>query len=124
MNWSELAAIAEVAGAFAVLITLVYVAIQLRDTKSAMADQSRIYRANSINSLILASCSDAKLRDAQLTAWGMDEHYRHTISGCGGGSMPLRLPPRTAKNWNTSSAILAVRQACWSTGRTAPSRDP
>ncbi len=83
MNWEAVSAWGDIVGAFVVVVTLVYLAIQVRDAKKATADQSRIYRANAIQEMILQSCTNDQLRAAQITSWGMDSYYQEMASALG-----------------------------------------
>jgi hypothetical protein len=76
MNWQVASAVAEVVGALVVIVTLVYLAVQVRDAKRATADQSRIYRATAVREMIIASCTDDDLRMAQIQSWGLEAYYR------------------------------------------------
>ena len=53
MNWEAIGAVGELLGAAAVVFTLGYLAVQVRHAKTATADQSRLYRANAVQELIL-----------------------------------------------------------------------
>ena len=53
MNWEAIGAVGEVLGAIAVVITLGYLAVQVRHAKAATADQSRIYRATAVREMAL-----------------------------------------------------------------------
>ena len=63
MNWDAIAAISEIVGAFAVLITLIYLSIQVRDnTKTVKSDN--VHRVtDSFNALNMLIASDADLAD-------------------------------------------------------------
>jgi hypothetical protein len=62
MDWEAIGAIGEVIGAAAVVVTLVYLAVQVRHAKSATADQSRIYQATGVREIVLQTCRDESLR--------------------------------------------------------------
>ena len=48
MDWEAISAIGEILGAAAVVLTLGYVAIQVRHAKNATADQNRLERARGV----------------------------------------------------------------------------
>lgn len=61
MSWDAIGAIAEIIGAFAVVITLIYLSVQLRDnTASTRASTAQAF-ADSINSSNLVLVGDASL---------------------------------------------------------------
>lgn len=71
MNWEAIGAVGEIVGALAVVLTLVYLALQVRTAKRATIDQNTLSRADGVREMILAICQDDSLRmgvvdDAQL----------------------------------------------------------
>ena len=50
MNWEAIGAIAELLGAFAIIITLVYLTIQVRQTASAQEQQNALTAASIMQS--------------------------------------------------------------------------
>jgi len=76
MDWEAIGAIGEVLGAAAVVITLIYLSVQVRHAKAATADQSRIYRATGVREIMLETCRDERLRMLQTEAWGLEPYYR------------------------------------------------
>ena len=76
MNWEAISGVGEIVGALAVVITLVYLSLQVRDAKRATADQSRIYRATAVREMILESCTNDELRMAQIKSWGLVPYYQ------------------------------------------------
>jgi hypothetical protein len=75
MNWDAIGAIGEIVGAAAVVLTLAYLAIQIRQAKRSTADQSRIFRANGVREMILEACSNDALRMGQTKNWGLEPYY-------------------------------------------------
>ena len=75
MNWEAIGAVGELLGAAAVVFTLGYLAVQVRHAKTATADQSRLYRANAVQELILQTSRDEELRMLQTKAWGFEQYY-------------------------------------------------
>ena len=76
MDWEAIGALGEVMGATAVVVTLGYLAVQVRHAKTATADQSRIYRASAVQEMILETCRDERLRTLQTQAWGLEPYYQ------------------------------------------------
>ena len=48
MNWEAIGAIGEIVGAVAVVLTLAYLAIQVRHAKEAAADTNRLERSQGV----------------------------------------------------------------------------
>ena len=76
MNWEAIGAVGELLGAAAVVVTLGYLAVQIKHAKAATADQSRIYRATAIREITLETCRDERLRMLQTASWGLEPYYR------------------------------------------------
>ena len=53
LNWDAVGAIGEILGSGVVLISLIYIAIQVRDTKTATERTSRIERTNALSRTML-----------------------------------------------------------------------
>ena len=64
MNWEAIGAIGEVLGAFAVVATLLYLALQVRHAKTATTDAIRLNRANGVQAMLLAMSTDDALRSS------------------------------------------------------------
>jgi hypothetical protein len=75
MNWDAIGAIGEIAGAIAVILTLVYLASQVRYAKNATLDQNRLTRSSGIREIILATASNDTLRVGLMKAWGVEGYY-------------------------------------------------
>ena len=59
MNWEAIGALGETLGAILVLITLIYLATQVRYAKNAAADANRLARAKGVCDLqLVAACND------------------------------------------------------------------
>ncbi len=54
MNWEAAGAIGEIVGALAVVVTLGYLAMQVRSAREAAADTNRLNRANNVMDIALA----------------------------------------------------------------------
>ena len=75
MNWDALGAIAEIVGALAVVLTLVYLAFQVRYARTATLDQNRLTRSTAIRDIILATANNDDLRASQMKNWGLEQYY-------------------------------------------------
>jgi hypothetical protein len=75
MNWEAIGAIGEIVGAAAVIITLIYLASQVRYAKNATLDQNRLTRSSAIREIILSTANNDSLRVAQMTNWGLESYY-------------------------------------------------
>jgi len=75
MNWEALSAIGEIVGALAVVLTLVYLAFQVRYARNATIDQNRLTRSTAIREIILATANNDDLRVSQMKSWGLDQYY-------------------------------------------------
>jgi len=83
MNWDAIGALGEIVGATAVVLTLVYLASQVRYAKSATLDQGRITRSNAVCEMVLATASDDVLREGQMRDWGIQNYYEELGSELG-----------------------------------------
>ena len=54
MNWEAIGALGEIVGALAVVLTLAYLAIQVRHAKEAAADTNRLERSKGVRDMMLA----------------------------------------------------------------------
>jgi len=63
MNWDAVLVISEIVGVIAVVISLLYLAVQVRFARLAAADTSRTARAIGIRELDLAMVSNSELRE-------------------------------------------------------------
>jgi len=75
MNWEAVGAIGEILGAAAVVLTLAYVAIQVRHAKDATADQNRLERARGVREMALAMVANPQTAHDQIRNWGLEEYY-------------------------------------------------
>ena len=75
MNWDAIGAAAEVLGALAVIFTLLYLTVQVRDSKRATADSNRIERAVGVREGMLAAAQNDDLRNSFDNAAGLSEFY-------------------------------------------------
>jgi hypothetical protein len=75
MNWEAIGAIGELLGAAAVVFTLGYLAVQVKHSKSATADNSRLIRASAVREMCLEMCRNDALRMTQTKNWGLESYY-------------------------------------------------
>ena len=83
MNWEAIGAVGETLGAVLVLITLVYLANQVRYAKNAAADANRIARAKGVCDLNLAFAQNPDLHRANTKANGYQGWYEELASELG-----------------------------------------
>ena len=77
MNWDAISAIAESLGTFAVLVTLIYLTVQVKDSKRASADSNRIERAVGVREGLISLAENDELRNSFDKATGMESLYEH-----------------------------------------------
>ena len=75
MNWEAAGVIAEGVGAIAVVLTLVYLAVQVRHARNATIDQNRLTRSTAGREISLAICTNDELRTGQVRQWGLEGYY-------------------------------------------------
>ena len=75
MNWEAIGAIGEIVGALAVVLTLIYLAFQVRYARNATLDQNRLTRSSAIREIILSTANNDSLRVGQIKNWGLEEYY-------------------------------------------------
>ena len=78
MNWEAIGAIGEILGAMAVVMTLVYLATQVRYAKEAAADNNRIARASGVREMYMAQVNNSELRSVNHKA--NDSSYLQEIA--------------------------------------------
>ena len=66
MNQEAIGAIGEILDAIAVVLTLVYLATQVRYAKEAASDNNRIARAAGIREMLLAQATNSELKEFEL----------------------------------------------------------
>jgi hypothetical protein len=76
MNWEAIGAVGETLGAFLVLITLIYLATQVRYAKNAAADANRLARAKGVCDLQLIAASNDQLNQSNIAANGWISWYQ------------------------------------------------
>ena len=75
MNWEAISSIGEIVGALAVVVTLGYLAVQVKHAKAATADNSRLIRANGVRDMCFEMCRNDALRMTQTKNWGLLAYY-------------------------------------------------
>jgi hypothetical protein len=83
MNWEAISSIGEIVGALAVVVTLGYLAVQVKHAKSATADNSRLIRANAVRDMCLEMCRNDALRMTQTKNWGLGAYYEELAERLG-----------------------------------------
>ena len=75
MNWDAVGAIGETIGALAVVITLAYLAIQIRVSRSVAADANRLTRTNGVREWCLSVSGNDKMLSALIKGHGMEGYF-------------------------------------------------
>ena len=80
MNWEAIGALGEIVGALAVVLTLAYLAIQVRHAKEAAADTNRLERSKGVRDMMLASAADSGLRENLTKGLQLSDYYDEIAS--------------------------------------------
>ena len=80
MNWEAIGALGEIVGALAVVLTLAYLAIQVRHAKAAAADTNRLERSKGVRDMMLASAADSGLRENLTKGLQLSDYYNEIAS--------------------------------------------
>ena len=83
MNLELFGTVAEIIGALAVVATLGYLAMQIRDSNRVAADTNRQTRAAGVREMMMAMATDEKLRVTWIKALGGDEIYQGVATSLG-----------------------------------------
>jgi hypothetical protein len=75
MNWEAIGAIGEILGALVVVITLVYLASQVRHAKDASADTNRLERSKGVRDMLMASTLNSDLSKAMAKGLKAQDYY-------------------------------------------------
>jgi len=75
MNWNAVIAITEIIGVITVVISLLYLAFQVRFARLAAADNSRTVRAIGVRENVLTLVNNSELRQNWLKSSGLDSEY-------------------------------------------------
>ncbi|MEZ5572243.1 MAG: hypothetical protein R3E64_09480 [Halioglobus sp.] len=75
MNWEAISAIGEAIGALAVIITLAYLASQVRYARATANDTNRLTRVSGVRDVMLASATNDNLRNSITVGYGIEHYY-------------------------------------------------
>jgi hypothetical protein len=75
MNWDAIGALGEVVGAVAVVVTLAYLATQVRYAKAATVDANRLVRASGVREMMLAVATNDGLLASQIEGTDQAPYY-------------------------------------------------
>jgi hypothetical protein len=75
MNWDAIGAIGEVLGAIAVVMTLLYLAVQVKNAKNATTDATRHTRVSGIQNILIAMATDDALRSSVNKTQVVDSYF-------------------------------------------------
>ena len=83
MNWEAIGAMGETVGAMLVLITLIYLATQVRYAKNTAADANRLARARGVCDMQLALVGNDQLLQSSIAANGQGDWYQELAAALG-----------------------------------------
>jgi|TARA_B100001750_G_C15175864_1_gene431566 hypothetical protein len=75
MNWEAIGAIGDFVGAFAVIITLAYLAVQVRHAKDVAADTNRLERSKGVRDMMLATALDKNFSETIKKGLKLSDHH-------------------------------------------------
>ena len=75
MNWETISAVFQTASAIAVVISLLYLAFQVRFARLMASDTSRTARSNGVRDNVLAMVNNSGLRENWIKASGLNSEY-------------------------------------------------
>ncbi len=75
LNWTVISAVAEVIGVIAIVVSLLYLALQVRFARLAAADTSRMARSIGVREIDLVMVNNASLRQNWLKSSQLDSVY-------------------------------------------------
>ena len=75
MNWEAIGAVGEILGAIAVVLTLGYLAVQVRHAKNATADQNRLERSRGVREMALTMIQNPQAAHDQIKNFGLAKYY-------------------------------------------------
>ena len=75
MNWDAIGAVGEIVGALAVVLTLAYLALQVRTARKATIDQNTLARASGVREMMLTVVENDELRMNFIRDSGVEPHY-------------------------------------------------
>jgi hypothetical protein len=83
MNWDAIGAVGELISALAVVITLAYLASQVRYAKAATNDANRLVRASGVREMMLAGATNNELRESQIRGYRTESFYESYAEALG-----------------------------------------
>jgi hypothetical protein len=83
MSWDAIGALAEAVGALAVLLTLAYLAIQVKHAREATADTNRLSRAEGVRDMTLTMLQNDEVRHGALATLGAAPFYAESAERFG-----------------------------------------
>jgi hypothetical protein len=75
MNWDAISAISEVVGVIAIVVSLLYLALQIKFARLEAADTSRTARAIGVRENVLAMVNNTGLRENWIKSSGLNSEY-------------------------------------------------
>ena len=99
MNWEAIGAIGEILGAITVVLTLLYLAVQVKYAREATIDANRLNRANGIQSMLLALCTNEDLRSSVIQAQGSSAYYDDLAKKLGISRQQAEILDQSAAYW-------------------------
>lgn len=75
INWEAVTAIGQLVGALAVVVTLIYLTVQVRYAKLATSDANRLARAQGVCQMMLSGAIHSDIRNANIKVLGLDSFY-------------------------------------------------
>lgn len=76
MNWNAVGALFQMIGTLAVIITLAYLAIQVRVSRSVAADANRLTRTSGVREFCLAAAQNDELMSTLAKAFSMQAYLK------------------------------------------------
>ena len=83
INWDAAGAIAEGLGALAVILTLIYLSLQVRHAKLVAADSNRLVRATGVREMTLAMLHNDDMRASTIKALNANAYYEDSSQQLG-----------------------------------------
>ncbi|MBM89205.1 MAG: hypothetical protein CMQ41_12590 [Gammaproteobacteria bacterium] len=75
MNWEAIGAVGEIVGALAVVITLVYLASQVRHAKETAADTNRLERSKGVRDMLISSPLNSEFQKTLTKGLNTTDYY-------------------------------------------------
>lgn len=75
MNWETVSTIAQIASAIAIVISLIYLALQVRFARLLASDTSRTARSGGVRANVLAMANNTELCKYWLKSSGLKSEY-------------------------------------------------